>query len=406
MDIVSDWTGRFAGPITGIARPDSPSEVSAILRRGAPVTTRAGNTSLVGGATPTQSSLLLDTTALRRLDPVDQATGQVTVGAGITLAQLQQHAAAAGWYYGVDLAARDSATVGGTVATNAGGIRVVRYGMTRAQVVGLEAVLANGDIIDDTSGLLKNNTGYSLSGLLVGSEGTLGIITAVRVALQPPPPPTVVALLPIPDLATGLGLISTVRRSGAELLAAETFDQASRDLTALPTGIPSAPWYLLIETTFDGLATIATDDLVVASDPAEQRRLWAAREGLTEAYGVVATEQGTVVQKFDVSLPSAALDSFVAAVRRLPATIGMFGHLADGNLHLEVIDSQPWDEPILKLVAEHRGSISAEHGIGQAKRDYLGLSRTPAEIAAMWAVKDALDPAGILNPGILLPPKS
>ena len=423
---VSDWTGRFTGIVTHHARPRNPAEVAAALAearaRGMAVTTRGGNTSLVGGAVPASDrpTMLLETTGLRRLEPVDVHTGQVTVGAGITLAELQRHAAAAGWYYGVDLAARDSATVGGTIATNAGGIRVVRYGMTRAQVVGVEAVLADGSIIDDTSGLLKNNTGYPLSALLTGSEGTLGIITAARMALHAPPPASSLALLAVPSLAEAMELVGAIRRSGADLLAAEAIDQAGRELLlgldgpSIPTELGHGEWYLFIEVgdggTGDGLEPLSeVDDLIVAIGPAEQRRLWEVREGMTDAWGVAATTAGTVVQKFDVSLPTEALDPFVAEVRALvapPAQLGMFGHVADGNLHLEIVapDGREWDEPVLTAVAEHGGSVSAEHGIGLAKRDYLGLTRSAAEIEAMRAIKRALDPDDLLNPGIIFPP--
>ena len=172
--------------------------------------------------------------------------------------------------------------------------------------------------------------------------------------------------------------------------------------------MPDAPWTLFVEVadggTADGLEPLADRDVVVATAPTEQRRLWEVREGMTDAWGRAATDAGTVVQKFDVSLPSARLDAFADAVRDLIPTIGMFGHVGDGNLHLEVIDAdRDWDAEVLATVAQHRGSISAEHGIGQAKRDYLHLSRSAAEIAAMRAIKRALDPAGVMNPGVLLP---
>jgi len=400
---VTDWTGRFTGVAADVARPASPAEVAQVLRSGYAITTRGGNTGLVGGAVPAspRDTVLLETANLRRLEEVDLDAGQVTVGAGVTLAELQQHLAGTGWVFGVDLAARGSATIGGLVATNAGGIRVIRYGMMRAQVVGVEAVLPDGAVLDDTSGLVKNNTGYGLSQLLVGSEGTLGVVTAVRLRLHPAPPPTMLALLPVSSLGEGLGLVGRLRRSRADLHAAEVLDGASRAVTGGPA---EAPWYLLIEA--DDVSILADRNPDVATGLTEQRRMWALREGLTEAWGLAATERGTVVQKFDVSLPGRALDGFAAAARALGPTIGMFGHLADGNLHLEVIDpKRDWDAEVLGLVARFGGSISAEHGIGRAKRDYLHLTRSTAEIAAMRAIKRALDLRGVMNPGVLFPPQ-
>jgi hypothetical protein len=208
-------------------------------------------------------------------------------------------------------------------------------------------------------------------------------------------------VLGVDTLAEGLAHVGRLRRAGADLRAAEALDHASRALVGGLAGVPEAPWYLLVEA--DDLEPISHADPVVATDPSEQRRLWQVREGLTDAWGAAATEAGTVVQKFDVSLPAAALDAFAGEARGLGPVLGMFGHLADGNLHLEVIDAQTdWDGPVLELVARHGGSISAEHGIGQAKPDHLHLTRSPAEIAAMRSFKAALDPAGILNPGVLL----
>lgn len=387
-----------------MVRPETAADVAEVLRSGYAVTTQGGNTGLVGGAVPAteRPTLLLQTGRMRRLDDVDRDTGQITVGAGVTAQDLQQHVAAAGWSFGVDLAARGSATIGGMAATNAGGIRVIRYGMMRAQVVGLEAVLADGSVVSDLAGLLKNNTGYDLSQLLVGSEGTLGVITGVRLRLHAPPPPTMLGLVPIPTLSLGQQLVGRLRRAGADLYAAEVLDHASRLLVGGLPGVPEAAWYLLVEA--NDIAAIADADPVVAISPTEQRRLWEVREGLTDAWGVAATRAGTVVQKFDVSLPGSAMQAFATAAARLGPTIGMFGHIGDGNLHLEIIDpAGEWDARVLGLVARFGGSISAEHGIGRAKRDYLHLTRSASQLAAMRAIKAALDPAGILNPGVLLP---
>jgi FAD/FMN-containing dehydrogenase len=404
---VRDWTGRFAAEAVGVVRPRSVAEVAQALASGYAVTTRGGNTGLVGGAVPATSrpTLMLDTTLLTGMGPVDDRSGQVTVGAGVPLAQVQAHAEAAGWTYGIDLAARDSATIGGTVATNAGGIRVVRYGMTRAQVVGVQAVLADGSVVDEARGLLKDNTGYSLSGLLCGSEGTLGVITAVRLALHRPPRAPSLGVVPVPSLDAALDVVAAVRRTGAELLAAEVVDAASLALL----GESVRGWRLFIEVADGGAAEglgALPDDAEVGLDAAARRRLWAVREGMTELWGRAAAQAGTVVQKYDVSVPMVGLDPFVAHMRGLLGDrVGVFGHVADGNLHLEVVDpDREWDEEVLTLVARAGGSVSAEHGIGVAKRPWLGLTRSAAEIAAMRAIKAALDPRGILNPGVLLDP--
>lgn len=404
---VRDWTGRFVAEAVGVVQPRSVAEVAQALASGYAVTTRGGNTGLVGGAVPATSrpTLMLDTTRLTGMGPVDDRSGQVTVAAGVPLAQLQAHADAAGWTYGVDLAARDSATIGGTVATNAGGIRVVRYGMTRAQVVGVQAVLADGSVVDETRRLLKDNTGYSLSGLLCGSEGTLGVITAVRLALHRPPRAPSLGVVPVPSLDAALDVVAAVRRTGAELLAAEVVDAASLGLL----GETVRGWRLFIEVAdgggAEGLGALP-DDAEVGLDAAARRRLWAVREGMTGLWGRAAAQAGTVVQKYDVSVPMDGLDPFVAQVRGLLGDrVGVFGHVADGNLHLEVVDpDREWDEEVLTLVARAGGSVSAEHGIGVAKRPWLGLTRSAAEIAAMRAIKAALDPRGILNPGVLLDP--
>ena len=418
---VRDWTGRFVGSALSRHRPTTTAEVAEVVRstaqRGNGIHTVGGNTSLVGGATPTgrRPVELLDTTRLTRIGSVDPRFGQVTVGAGVTLADLQSHARAAGWEYGVDLAARDSATVGGTLATNAGGMRVIRYGMTRAQVLGVRVVLADGSVLDDTSGLVKDNTGYDLSQLFVGAEGTLGVITAARLRLHPPLAATSTALCWVPDLDTALDLVAAVRAGGADLVAAEAFDHVSAGLIGADDD--RGGWHLLLEVadggTLDGLAGLPDHlDVQVALDEPDRRRLWQRREGLTEAYSVAATRDGHRVWKLDVSLPAGRMDEFAERVRVLAADcrvgrFGMFGHVADGNLHLETIaEASPaarFEGEALRLVADLGGSVSAEHGIGQAKREYLDLSRSPTEIRTMRQIKQALDPDGVLNPGILLP---
>ena len=423
-----DWTRGFGGPAQAVVRPRSAAEVSGVIgicrRHGVPLIPQGGNTGLVGGAVPREATgggedpVILDLSRMNRVrsEPV---SGVVEAEAGATLASVQAEARRIDRYYGVDLAARDQATIGGTVATNAGGIRVCAFGMTRQQLLGLEYVLGTGEIVDRMVPLPKDNTGYSLDSLMCGSEGTLGVITRVAVRTLAPPGPSTLVAVPAADLAAALPLLRELDRGQYRVLAAEVVDGAGwrRVGEELGTGAPFDPGEgvaLLIEVEDGGqgdgipAAIGARDEVAVALTPSDQRRLWALREGQTESWSRMG-----LVHKFDVSLPLAQLAPFVAAaeagVERLPEVVGFgyFGHIADGNLHLEVVGPEvdlttftPW---LLGLVAEFGGSISAEHGVGQAKSDYLALRRSPVEIDAMRRIKTALDPDGILNPGALFP---
>jgi FAD/FMN-containing dehydrogenase len=383
---------------------------------------QGGNTGLVAGGVPVGDADDAVVMSLRRLDglqPIDELAGQLTAGAGVALAVLQQHVAGTGWAFGVDLAARDSATVGGLVATNAGGIRVVRHGSMRAQVVGVEAVLGDGSVVSHLGGLVKDNTGYDLAGLLVGSEGTLGVITAVRLRLVPDPPERVVVLAAIPTAAEAMVVAAALRRqvAGVEAIEAVLGDGIAlvAEMFDLPAPLPAEGGVaVLAEWAGHGEPPDALADLLAAypsaaaDDPAGRARLWRYREAMSDAIARVG-----VPHKLDVTLPAATLAAFAEAVPAVIATAApgarthLFGHLGDGNLHVNITGVDPDDEhvddAVLRLVAEHGGSISAEHGIGRAKAAWLALSRSPAEIAAFRAIKHALDPAGILNPGVLLP---
>ena len=424
----TDWTGRFTGRAACVVRPASTDEVSAVLRvcaaHGAQVVVQGGNTGLVGGSVPGGGEVLLSLTRLDSLGEVDLAAAQVTAGAGVTLAALQAHARAADLEVGVDLAARDSATVGGLVATNAGGIRVLRYGSMRAQLAGLEAVLADGSVLSRMSGLAKDGTGYDLVGLLAGSEGTLAVVTQVRLRLWPRLRARAVALLAMESTEAAVALLPGLRAGLPSLSAAELFFGAGLDLVrrhgSLAAPFPvEHPAYLLLECAdrvdpTDQLveAVAAADgllDATVASDAAGQRALWAYRETHTEAIGA----QGVPV-KLDVSVPTGRLPELA---RRLPGVVEtacpgarliVFGHVNEGNLHVNVLDTaERHDEvsgAVLQLVASLDGSISSEHGVGRAKAPWLHLSRSATEIEAMRALKHALDPTGLLGPGVLLPP--
>jgi FAD/FMN-containing dehydrogenase len=347
----------------------------------------------------------------------------VTVGAGATLASVQGAARSVGLDVGVDLAARESATIGGLVATNAGGIRVLRYGSMRAQVAGAEAVLADGSVVSRLGGLLKDNTGYDLVSLLCGSEGTLGVVTQVRLRLVPHLRSRAVALLALADVASAVGLLPALRRDLPALAGAELFLADGLALVRAHAGLPAPfgaahPAYLLLEcaattdpaeqlvaalTGLDGVL-----DATIATDVAGRRALWAYREKHTEAINAAG-----VPVKLDVTVP---LRSLAELVERLTPTVRavapearlvLFGHVNEGNVHVNVLDAaesaHAVTDVVLGLVSELAGSISSEHGIGRAKVPWLGLSRSPTEIAAMRAVKRALDPDGLLNPGVLLP---
>ncbi|MGH9088940.1 MAG: FAD-binding oxidoreductase [Acidimicrobiales bacterium] len=426
-----DWTGRFGGAAPAVARPGSVAEVAEVVaacrRHGAALVPQGGNTGLVGGGVPLHGEVVL---SLRRLDAVgevDRPAGQVTAGAGVTIADVRSAAAAAGWAYGVDLGSRDSATVGGTVATNAGGLRLLRYGDTRAQVLGVEAVLGTGDVVSHLGGLLKDNTGYALGPLLCGSEGTLGVVTAVRLRLVPPAPASVVALLAFDgDGATGRAVATALdlRRGMPDLSAAELLLRGGMALVCETADLP-APFpephdvYLLLEVSgptdpaaalveavgsLDGLA-----DAAVGTEPPRARALWRYREAQPEAVNAV----GVPPHKLDVTLPAGELAGFIEDI---PAVVEaavpgsctwLYGHVADGNVHVNVTGPDPEDETVddavLQAVVARGGSISAEHGIGTAKAQWLHLNRSPAELAAFGAIKRALDPDAILNPHVLLP---
>ena len=323
----------------------------------------------------------------------------------------------------MDLASRDSATVGGTVATNAGGLHVLRYGATPRPARRAEAVLGTGSVVSHLGGLLKDNTGYDLAGLLCGSEGTLGVVTAARLRLVPPAPRRVVALLAFDAVAPA------VHAAGHFAGAHRRWTQPSCSCPTGSTGPPvllaPAPFprphsaFLLVEVAdtgdptdgsrraIDSLEAVA--DVAVALDPGRASELWRYREAHTEAINSLGPPH-----KLDVTLPGARLAGFIDQVPAVVAGLApgahtwLFGHAADGNVHVNVTgvaaDDDRVDEAVLRAVAEAGGSISAEHGIGVAKRRWLSLNRSGAEIDAFRAIKGALDPDGILNPRVLLPP--
>jgi FAD/FMN-containing dehydrogenase len=421
-----DCTGRFGGPARLVVRPGDTREVAAVLAlchaAGLPVVPQGGNTGLVGAGVPRAGEVVLSLTRLAALGEVDPVAAQVTAGAGVTLERLQQHAAAAGLAFGVDHGARSGATVGGMVATNAGGAQVLRHGTMRAQVMGVEAVLADGRIVRRLAGLLKDNAGYDLPQLLVGSEGTLAVVTAARLRLVPAPSHVVTALLGVGSTADAIDVMRTLRARVSALNAVEVFYADGLDLVCAHRRLAAPfaahhPVYVLaecaagtdpLEALADALDGAPVLDVAVADDTARRRALWTYREAHNEAIAAAG-----IPHKLDVTVRLGDVAEFERRVRAVVDGVApgartiVYGHLGDGNLHVNVLGPEPHDEAVdeavLELVAELGGSISAEHGVGVAKRRWLHLTRSADEIAVMAAIKAAFDPQGILNPGVLLP---
>jgi FAD/FMN-containing dehydrogenase len=383
------------------------------------VAPQGGNTGLVGGTLADDGQIILSTSRIKWIGSVDALSQQISVGAGVTVEQVQEAAKQFDLRYAVDFGARGSATIGGTIATNAGGINVLRFGSTRHQVVGIEAVLPNGDVIEHMAGLIKDNTGYDIASLLCGSEGTLGIVTAARLRLVPRRTRRVTALLGCDSTEEVVHVVQEIRQQFDSLDAAELFyaDGANLVAEAFNVAIPFvAPVYLLLEfsadvdlasdierhlaqSNFAGLSAVAQDELGRA-------RLWRLREEHTAAISMHG-----VPHKFDVTVAVSDLPEFIVKTRqRISETnadwkVFIFGHAADGNMHVNVLGPSATDElvdeVVLQVVAEFKGSISAEHGIGSAKKKWLSLSRSQNEIAMMKAIKGAIDPQGMMNPNTL-----
>lgn len=421
-----DWTGRHRGTGRVVVRPGSTAEVADIVRlcRDArtPIVPQGGNTGLVGGSIPLCGEVVLSTQRFDHIGEVDRLARQVTVGAGVALVDVQRAALDSGLRYPVDFGARESATIGGTIATNAGGISVLRYGMTRRHVVGIEAVLGTGEVLSHLGGLIKDNTGYDLAGLLCGSEGTLGVVTAARLQLVPDHPHRSTALIGFDSIDAAMTAVGWLSASRDDIDALEIFLEAGVLLVreAFDRQVPFiAPCFLLVETSsnedrtehlarvFDGLSGV--QDVAVATSEAIRAKLWQLRDEHTPAINTLGPPL-----KFDVTIPVAKLATFVASVQNIlglvdPAsTVFFFGHAADGNLHVNVsgaeLDSPSItavEDAVMAEVVRCHGSVSAEHGIGTTKKRFLSMSRSETEIVAMRAIKNALDPDEIMNPNVL-----
>lgn len=424
---VTDWTGRFVGTGSVVVRPGSVGEVVDVVdvcrTAGIAIVPQGGNTGMVGGGVPLHGEVVLSLRRLSGVGDVDPVSQQVSAGAGATVEAVQQAAAAAGLRYAVDFGARGSATVGGSIATNAGGLNLIRYGGTRQQLVGIEAVLASGDVVRAMSGLVKDNTGYHLPSLLCGSEGTLGIVTEARLRLVPAAPHRVLAVVAFGTVEAAVTAVAAWRRGLPDLEAAELVLRDGVQLVVDTFGVTVPfpdphPVYVLVEAAgsedpTDDLADAVAGvdgvlDAAVASDAARRAALWRLREEHT-----LAINQVGIPHKFDVTLPQARLAEFVTTVPDVVAAASsgastwLFGHVGDGNIHVNVTGAPPdapeLDEAVFELVVGLGGSISAEHGVGTAKARFLPMQRSEAELAAMRAIKSALDPSGILNPHVLLP---
>lgn len=433
-DRLSDWhvTAPAGTRPLALVRPASTAEVSAILAichaTATPVVPQGGRTGLAGGAVAIDGAVLLSLERMRAIEEVDVAAGTMTVEAGVPLQAAQEAADAAGLLFPLDIGARGTCTIGGNIATNAGGNRVLRYGMMRALVMGLEVVLADGTVLTDLNKMLKNNTAYDLKQLFVGSEGTLGVITRAVLRLFPKPLTQTTALCGVADFAGVHALLARVRGALASDLAAfevmwPSFYEPAVAGRQAPLG-PGHAAYVLVEAmgadpendaerfaAVIGAALEAGEiaDAVIARSLAESARLWAIRDMSGEL-----TRHFMPNAAFDVSVATGAIDAFVRDVeqrcraRWADAEVIAFGHLADSNVHLMIrVGERPLphdaiDAMVYGCVRDWRGSVSAEHGIGLLKKRYLGHSRTAAELATMRAVKRTLDPGGILNPGKVL----
>jgi len=418
-----DHTGRYRGRAGALVRPGSADQVAEVLRvcrdAGAYVTVQGGRTSLVAGTVPEHDDVLLSTERLCAVGDVDAVERRIEVGAGAPLAVVQHAAAAAGLVFGVDLSARDTATVGGMASTNAGGLRTVRYGNMGEQVIGLDVALPDGSVLRRHSRVRRDNTGYDLPALFVGAEGTLGVITALDLRLHPTPSHRVTAVCGFADL-DALVDAGRVFADVDGIAALELIDGRFGALTRehLGFGAPvDGDWLLLVELAADHDQTERLADLLdvtglcgepaVGVDAVAQQRLWRVRESVAEVLGVYGPPL-----KFDVSLPLSAIGGFARDAGALvqdhvpEALPVLFGHIGEGNLHLNVLRCPPESEQALysammDLIAGCGGNVSSEHGVGSRKRPYLGMSREAADIAAMRTIKTALDPTGYLNAAVL-----
>lgn len=441
---VVDWRGQYRGRAAAVVKPGSTEEVAqvvaALAQAGVGIVPQGGNTSLCGASVPDASGtqVVVNLSRLNRVRAVDLENDTFTVEAGCVLADLQRVALEHGRFFPLSLAAEGSCEIGGNISTNAGGTQVLRYGNTREQVLGLEVVLPDGRVWDGLRGLRKDNTGYDLKQLFIGAEGTLGIVTAAVLKLQPKPAAIATALVAVASPTAALALLGHLRAAcGERLTGFELVGRPCIDLVLrhIPGSIDPLPqpygWYVLVELFDSGAESTLSDlltealgsaaeqdlavDAVIAASGAQRAALWGLRENTPEAQRV----EGYSV-KHDVSVPVSktaqlieeggrALETAFAGIR-----IVAFGHLGDGNIHWNVFppkgiaDLAAWSRDVnhaaYEQVSRLGGSISAEHGIGVLKRDTLTGHKDALELELMKSVKRALDPKGVMNPGKVLQP--
>ena len=444
---LTDWRRKWTGRALAVAQPDTAADVAAVVRwchaQRVAVVTQGGNTDLSGGATPDADgrAIVLSTTRLNRIRAVDPVGLTLTTEAGVTLQQVQDAAAQAGRLFPLSLAAQGTCTIGGNLATNAGGVQVLRYGNARALCLGLEVVTAGGELWNGLRALRKDNTGYDLRDLFIGSEGTLGVITAAVLQLFPRPAAQVVAFVAVPSPAAALSLLSLAQqRLGPALTAFELVSDTclglvERHVSAARRPLAEAsPWYVLMELSdargeaeaaeqLEAVLGTALEqgdatDAAVSASLAQFRSLWALREDISESQGA----EGPAI-KHDIALPIARIPEFIASTdaslaRHFPdLRLVTFGHLGDGNLHYNLsppaggMDKGAFaalEAPVNRLVHDavhaHGGSISAEHGLGLLRRDESARYKPAVELQLMRAIKHALDPLDLMNPGKLLSP--
>jgi len=439
-----DWRKRWFGRALAVVRPGTTAEVAAVVRlsarMGVSLVPQGGNTGMVGGSVPDGSGtqLLLSLSRLNRIRGLDADNLTLTVEAGAVLQTVQQAAREAGLWFPLSLAAEGSCTIGGNLATNAGGTQVLRFGNARELCLGLEVVTADGEVWDGLSGLRKDNTGYDLRHLMIGSEGTLGIITAATLKLFPLPAATMTAWVGCESLTQCLALLRLARGrldaglTGFEVMGRFPLDLVARHFPALRRPLPASPWCALLELAdaegegpargrLESLLEAALEsgaitDAVVAESVAQSRALWHLRESIPLAQA----EEGLNI-KHDISVPVSAIPAFCAQTdAALTAAIpGVrlvnFGHLGDGNLHYNVqappgIDGAAFlrthevevNRIVYDAVARFGGSFSAEHGVGALKVHEMQARKSPVALGLMRRIKRALDPEGILNPGRVL----
>lgn len=442
---LTDWRRRWTGRARCVVQPDSTRDVAAVVRwcaeHGVPIVPQGGNTGLSGGATPDTSgrAIVVSLLRLNRIRNVDAHNSSITAEAGCLLHEVQEAADSAGRLFPLSLAAEGSCTIGGNLATNAGGTGVLRYGNARDLCLGLEVVTAVGDVWNGLTGLRKNNAGYDLRDLIIGSEGTLGIITAAVLRLHAKPRGRAVAFLAVASVQRAVELLDLARDTlDSRLTAFEMLSDACLGVVLehhaalrAPVG-QRLPWYALVEVSdvdafakaeaalSDLLASAFERDLiadgVVATSMTQAESLWALRENVSESLA----REGPAI-KHDISLPISGLAAFIestnsAIERRWPdVRLMVFGHVGDGNLHYNLAPGRSGDhvafmahEPqinrfVHEAVAAANGSISAEHGLGVLRRDEAAHFKSAVELRLTAAIKRALDPDGLMNPGKVLP---